>query len=181
MKTFLMLVAGILIGLLASGVILVAGAPPTGQPVTLVPAPTPRQIAVYVSGEVAAPGVYYLPEDSRIQDALAVAGGALETADLQEINLAQFVSDGERLDIPKQRPELVIGGNADPQVSVININTASQAQLEALPGVGPTLAQRIITYRSENGRFTRVEDLLKVSGIGSALLERIRNQITIGP
>lgn len=181
MKTFLWLVAGVLIGLLAAGVIRVTGAPPAGDPVTLAPAPTSIPIAVYVSGEVAAPGVYYLPENSRLGDALSAAGGALESADTSELNLAQFVSDGERLDIPKKRPELVIGGNADQPVSVVNINTASQAQLEALPGVGPTLAQRIIAYRSESGRFTRVEDLLKVSGLGAALLDRIRNQITIGP
>ncbi len=181
MKPLIWLVAGILIGLLAAGVILVVAAPPAGEPVTLGPLPTPPLIAVYVSGEVAAPGVYSLPETSRIQDALAAAGGPLETADLEQINLAQTVSDGERINIPKKRPELVIGGNTQEQPSIININTATQAQLESLPGIGPTLAQRIIAYRSENGRFTRVEDLLKVSGISSTLLERIRNQITIGP
>ncbi|MEJ5224358.1 MAG: helix-hairpin-helix domain-containing protein [Anaerolineales bacterium] len=181
MKSFLWLVAGILIGLLAAGVILIAATPPAGEPVTLAPLPTPPLIAVYVSGEVAAPGVYTLPENSRIQDALTAAGGPLETADLEQINLAQVVSDGEKLNIPKRRPDLVIGGNVEAPPGTININTATQAQLETLPGIGPTLAQRIIAYRTENGRFTRIEDLLKVSGVSNAILDRIRNQITVGP
>lgn len=181
MKSFLWLVAGILIGLLAAGVILVTATPPAGEPVTLAPLPTPPLIAVYVSGEVSAPGVYNLPENSRIQDALAAAGGPLETADLEEVNLAQFVSDGEKLTIPKRRPELVIGGNAGEQASIVNINTATQAQLETLPGIGPTLAQRIIAYRSENGRFTRIEDLLKVPHFRADTLDLIRSQITVGP
>lgn len=181
MKPWVYLLAGILFGLLAAGVVLVVASPPQGEPVTLAPAPTQVQIAVYVSGEVASPGVVYLDAESRVQDALTAAGGTLETADLENINPAEKLLDGQKIDVPKLRPELTIGGNIEVIGGVININTASQAELESLPGVGPTTAQNIISYRSENGRFTRVEDLLKVPGIGQNLLDRIRPQITVGP
>jgi competence protein ComEA len=181
MKPWHYLLSGILIGLLAAGVILIVASPPEGEPITLAPAPTEVQIAVYVGGEVTTPGVVYLAPGSRVQDALTAAGGTLEDADMASINPAQVVEDGERIDVPKLRPELTIGGNAEPTGGVININTATQAELESLPGVGPTTAQNIISYRSENGRFSRVDDLLKVSGIGTNLLERIRQQITVGP
>lgn len=137
-------------------------------------------ICVYVCGEVAKPGVYMLEGGSRVVDAIAVAGGAAEGANLKAINLAQELSDGMMINVPdKNAPDIISDQAMIQSNKKLNINTANAQQLEGLPGIGPSLAERIIKYRQENGKFNSVDELLNVSGIGEKKLEEIRELIDI--
>jgi len=180
---------GVLAGfLLAGGILLVARAP-GGEPITLQPAPTKAPIVVQVDGAVPRPGVYELAEGSRVQDAVTAAGGLLADADSTGINLAARLEDGQQLNIPYGSgsagpPAAVFAGAATAAPSsddLININTASAEELDALPGIGPTTAQKIIDYRVEHGNFQSIEDIMNVSGIGPATFDRIKDLITVGP
>lgn len=130
-------------------------------------------IAVHVKGAVAEPGLYWLEPDSRVDDAVRAAGGALAEADLDNINLAAIVSDGSQLYVP------FVGESGEAVSGPLNINTATQAQLEALDGIGETKAQAIVEYRSSHGDFGSVDQLTRVDGIGDATLEKIREQICV--
>jgi competence protein ComEA len=142
--------------------------------------PTPRPIRVYVSGAVQQPDVYSLPPDSIVKDALLAAGGQADDADLDRINLAAPLADGQQIYVPRggeQELPVQLPGR-QPSLSLkVNINTADAAALESLPGIGPALAQRIIDYRQANGFFAHIEDIQQVSGIGSATFEKIRDLI----
>ena len=151
------------------------------------PAVAPAEgLYVHVLGEVAAPGLYIVEPEARLVDALAAAGGTLESADLQAVNLARPLSDGEQIVVPKIGAEPAPGspgapgggGGADAD-GTVNLNTADQAALETLPRIGPALAQRIIDWRDENGRFRSVDDLLAVPGIGEKLLAGVREKVTV--
>lgn len=151
-------------------------------------------ILVHVAGAVEKPGLYKLSSDSRVNDALISSGGLSVEADRnwfdQNINLAQKLQDGIKLYFPSQteiaalgvRKDVVLNSNAnfsfDTQVK-ININTADMVELDKLSGIGPSLAQKIIDYRTTNGFFKSIEDITKVPGIGQKLLEAIKNKITI--
>ncbi len=130
-------------------------------------------ITVHVSGSVVSPGVVTVPPDARIADVILAAGGATPDADLGGVNLAATVRDGEHIVIPRAG----VGGASDasPASSRFDINTASPQQLEALPGVGPVLAERIASYRDHHGPFATIEDLLGVPGIGESKLAAIRD------
>lgn len=143
---------------------------------------------VHVLGEVVAPGLYIVDPDARLIDALAAAGGTLESADLQAVNLARPLSDGEQIVVPQigaEPPPVVAeggggGGGGDNRTDgVVNLNTADQTALETLPRIGPALAQRIIEWRDENGRFRSVDDLLAVPGIGEKLLAGVRDKVRV--
>jgi competence protein ComEA len=131
-------------------------------------------ITVHVSGAVASPGVVRVPVDSRTMDAIVAAGGATRSADLTQINLAATVRDGERVAVPYVGQDHV---SLDASVG-LDINAATAADLEELPGVGPVLAERIVAYRNEHGSFSAVEDLLDVPGIGEAKLSGMRDAIS---
>ncbi|MEE2814335.1 MAG: ComEA family DNA-binding protein [Actinomycetota bacterium] len=137
---------------------------------------------VHVLGEVVTPGLYIVDQDARLVDALAAAGGTLDSADLQAVNLARPLSDGEQIVVPKIGAEAATdaapGGEAASD-GVLNLNTADQAALETLPRIGPALAQRIIDWRDENGRFRSVDDLLAVPGIGEKLLAGVREKVRV--
>lgn len=138
-------------------------------------------VYVHVLGEVAHPGLYILEPDARLVDAVAAAGGTLDTADLRTVNLARPLSDGEQVVVPAQGAE---GEGAAPPSAVdaegrVNLNEATQADLETLPRIGPALAQRILDWREENGRFRAVEDLLAVPGIGDKLLAGVREKVRV--
>jgi competence protein ComEA len=129
--------------------------------------------------------VYALPKDSRVQDGISAAGGFLAEAQKTDINLAAPLEDGERLDIPYiEGASPVIATPAEEVVvtttELVNINTASQSELESLPGIGPTTAQKIVAYREANGPFINAEDIINVSGIGPGTYERIKDLITVG-
>jgi len=150
-------------------------------------------IIVHITGEVRYSGIIYLIEGGRIADAIERAGGTTLNADLSQVNLAYMLSDGQRVYIPHIADEetrkedivtegnaenIIIGGN-NGRTRLININRASQTELETLTGVGPSTALRIIEHRRENGYFRNIEEIKNVSGIGEARFEAIRNHITI--
>ena len=191
MKTIPSIVIGILLGLLLAGALWVAARAPTGESVELRPAPVPEPIQVHVAGAVVRPGLYDLPENSRLMDAVDAAGGFVAEADKNAINLAARLEDAQRLDIPfvagyvpedEQGFVVISEGTPSPLAGeeLIDINTASLEELDTLPGIGPTTAQKIIDYREENGNFEAIEDIVNVSGIGAATYEEIKDLITVG-
>ena len=158
------------------------------------------QIVVDVDGAVAHPGLYKLPPDSRVQAALAAAGGLSPQADVHRINRAAKLHDGQKLYVLSQGesgpPQAASSGQgcegqactsaeggvagSDPEgQGLVNINTANAVQLTQLPGVGPAIAQKIIDYRTANGPFTSVDDLTKVPGIGAAKLAQIKSHARV--
>jgi len=139
---------------------------------------------VHVLGAVRTPGLFDLPAGSRVMDAVAHAGGLLETADPAGVNLARLLVDGEQLYVPQvgeSPPEgAAAGGAGAPGApgSMVNINTGSLSDLDTLPHVGPVMAQRIIDYRAANGRFSSVEDLRNVTGVGEKTFEALKDLVT---
>jgi competence protein ComEA len=153
---------------------------PTDEPAT----PTPATINVYVSGAVRKPDVYALPLNSIVKDAVTAAGGATAGADLDRINLAARLADQMQVYVPRQgetSPPPPNGSSPDSSTEKININTASAEELDKLSGIGPAIANAIIDYRTKNGSFKKIEDINNVKGIGDALFEKIKDQITVGP
>jgi len=140
-------------------------------------------VFVHILGEVVSPGLYELHDGDRAIDAVAAAGGLTAAADQTQLNLARFVSDGEQIIVPAvgQDPAPADGNGAGLPVAgtKLNINTADAAALESLTGVGPALAGRIVSWRTENGNFAAVDDLLNVSGIGEKTLDRFRAEISV--
>lgn len=128
---------------------------------------------VHIKGEVNAPGYYELEEGSRYKDAILAAGGETTDADLDSINLATKLLDGETILVPSTGNQNTSSNNK------ININTADLYQLCKLDGFGETTSQRIIDYRAKNGAFSKIEDLMKVDGIGSSKFNKIKDLITI--
>jgi competence protein ComEA len=158
---------------------------PTSTPL---PTATPAPIRVHVSGAVRQPAVYELALGSIVQDAVDAAGGPASDADLDCINLALELRDQQQVYVPRQGetgpPPPVSGGEPQGGGSTglpININTATTAELETLPRIGPTMAQRIVEYREANGPFAAIEDIQNVPGIGPATFEGMKDLITVGP
>jgi competence protein ComEA len=139
-------------------------------------APAPK-LFVYVVGAVRRPGLYQLPDGSRIADALARAGGSTRKAQLELVNLAARVADGEQIVVPRRGTGGVVavgtGSGAAPG-GPVHLNTATLEQLDSLPGVGPVTAQKILDYRQAHGSFGSVDELDAVPGIGPARLEQLR-------
>ena len=154
-----------------------------GATLSASPTPTPPPIIVDVAGAVRRPGVYEFAEGERVIDAIERAGGALPKADLSLLNLAAPITDGTQILVPKAGPPSAPAASPAPiggaPAGLINVNTATATELEALSGIGEVLAATIIEYRTTNGPFTAVDDLLDVSGIGPATLDEIRDQITV--
>jgi competence protein ComEA len=171
---------------------------------TSTPVP-PSIITVHVAGAVNSPGVYRLSSSARVVDAITAAGGALRSADLESINLAQTIADTEQIYIPikkASRPRVTTAPRLRPQrttpitapttpgtssgsagtqpTRLINLNAATANELDSLTGVGPSTAKAIIAYRTKKGFFSKVEDLLNVPGIGPAKLAALRDQVTVG-
>jgi competence protein ComEA len=188
LKSILYMVAGLLLGLFVALLIWVVARNPSGQAVTLRPVPTEKPIVVYITGAVPRPGVYALAQGSRVQDAISAAGGFLADADKTGINLARALEDGEQLDIAYTSGSSPVIGTPAPAATeapsnaeLININTASEAELITLPGIGHTTALKIIAYREANGPFVNIEDIVNVSGIGPGTYQKIKDLITVGP
>lgn len=165
-----------------------------------------KKIMVYITGEVKNPGIYELEENSRIKDVIEKAGGLKETADITDINLATILQDEDKITIPskeenkqeKQNTEKIqsnkqsktteksqnttsISTNATGknQNTKVNINTATQTELETLPGIGPSTASKIVSYRKENGKFKSIEEIKKVNGIGESKYKKIKELIKV--
>ena len=185
-----LLVFGLLIGLLATGVILLVSNQPKGEPVHLLPRSTVPPLFVHVKGAVVNPGVYSLPPGSRVKDALTAAGGLSHEGEAASLNFADFLQDGQSLTIgsaaPTSAPNLnLLPTQATPNEpnekphELIDINTASFGELDSLPGIGPDKAHKIITYRQENGPFATIESIQEVSGIGPVTYKNIKDLICV--
>lgn len=188
--------AGAAVTLVASGLLLVVRRP--APPIRIIQAPQSAEVVVQVDGAVARPGVYRLPSGARLGEALAAAGGLRADADGGALNRAHLLRDGERVSVPPHGHTRDVGDDAGdhrpgarragagvprsaagPGGRPIDLNTATTAELEMLPGIGPVLARRIVERRTAHGAFRRVEDLLEVKGIGFRLLERLRPHVVI--
>jgi competence protein ComEA len=145
------------------------------------PAPSPTAaILVHVGGEVARPGLYQLPFGSRVNDAVTVAGGPSEGGDVQRLNLAARLADGQQVRVPARTERRATAEPGDPTTPArVNINTASLADLDSLPGVGPVTAQRIVAHRTREGPFLSIEQLLEAKLVNAATFERIRELVTV--
>jgi competence protein ComEA len=163
------------------------GTPPAETPVVVQqgsaavsePAET-TAVTVHVAGAVHSPGLVTLRPGDRVAHAVAAAGGALAVADLSALNLAAVVVDGEQLTVPiRGEPEPLPTRSGDRGDGLVDVNHGSVSDLEALPGVGPVLAERIFAYRAEHGPFRAVEDLLDVPGIGEAKLAALREALIL--
>jgi competence protein ComEA len=192
----LVAIAGVVVWLRAS-----AGPAPSpaaaSQPTTEVTTTGPRsvttmtstaQLLVHVVGAVRASGVVELSPGARVRDAVAAAGGPADDADLQQMNLAAPVADGQRIAVPRvgeAAPPLAAASSPGPAPSgstpagPLNLNTATATELEALPGIGPTLADAIVRERDKLGGFKKVDDLKQVRGIGDARFADIRDLVTL--
>lgn len=195
LKNLVLILLGILIGIGAVGIgqLFLKTTPSEG--IKILPTETPTPVVVYITGAVRKPGIYALPEGSRLVDVVREAGGFKDTADPKAMDLAQLVMDGDKIDVPTTDedlastdfPDLVISddglANAVDTAPVagdaIDLNTATKAELESLPGIGPTLAQRILDYRDEYGDFYSVEELAEVPGISEALMNELTAYLTV--
>ena len=156
---------------------------------------TTTEVTVYISGAVKTEGVITMSSEDRLSDAIKVMGGIVEGADMNAINLAEKLVDGKHYIIPKQGEQIpndvnagggvsgastqTSGGSAQGQGGLVNLNTATIEQLDTLPGVGEATANKIITYREENGGFKSIEDLKNVKGIGDKKFEEIKGNICV--
>lgn len=173
----------------------------TGIPVTTIGVPTPAEsispagaeptaaalVVVHIVGRVARPGVVRLPIGSRVKDAVTAAGGPARGADLSTLNLARVVTDGEQVVVGDRSSGSLTGstppptgaGGALPGSVRVNLNSATLAQLDGLPHIGPVLAQRILDFRTEHGRFSSVDELNEVSGIGEKTFADLQSLVTV--
>ncbi len=150
-----------------------------------------KQIAIHIDGEVMSPGIKYLETGARISDAIQASGGTTALVDFSKINLAYVLKDGQKVHVPSiyesinvetvsnDAGENVIIQDTNSNSNMVNINTATQAELETLPGVGASTALKIINYRNQNGNFKKIEDLMNVNGIGETKFSTLKDYITI--
>jgi competence protein ComEA len=178
-----------------------AGAGASAAPGQAIAAAADVTIFVHVLGAIARPGLFQLSDGDRVMDAIAAAGGLTAEADPAGVNLARLLSDGEQFYVPRQGevpPDLpaAVGGTgvggtgvggtgvggtggANAKAPKVNLNTATVADLDSLPRIGPTMAQRILDYRTKNGRFTSIDGLRDVAGIGDKTFEALKDFITV--
>ena len=148
-------------------------------PLTTAPA-APKQIVVDVTGAVRRPGLYRLTEGARVADALRRAGGATRRADVSLVNLAQLVADGEQILVPRRgsaAPAAASGVPGAAATGPVHLNSATAEQLDALPGVGPVTAEKIVDYRTKHGAFSSVDELDAIPGLGPARLDQLRELV----
>ncbi len=176
----------------AVAVVWIRSADPPAPPIRRIPAtpspPPPKVLVVHVTGQVTTPGVYEVPEGSRVKDAIRAAAGPKDPADLDALNLAAPVGDGQKIRVPKPgeafpaedaAAEATVGGGAGAASGKVDLNQATAAELEELPGVGPVLAQRILEYRRAKGAFKSPRQLMEVSGFGPKRYESLKDLISV--
>ncbi|HEX9682094.1 MAG TPA: helix-hairpin-helix domain-containing protein [Acidimicrobiales bacterium] len=154
---------------------------PISLPLAAPAAPTEVEVVVHVSGAVTNPGVYRLAAGARVTDALAMAGGPLVGAQVDVLNLAAPLRDGEQVYVPAEGedPPALPSAGATASDGTVDINRATAAELESLPGIGPATAAAIIEHRERNGPFTSVDELIEVPGIGPAKLAQLRDRARV--
>ena len=160
-----------------------AAPPPLLPPPAIATTTTPTRVVVHVVGAVHRPGLYRLAQGDRVADAVARAGGATRKADLSLVNLAALVSDGEQVVVPRRGAVVGAGGvegaagASGVPTGPVHLNSATIEQLDALPGVGPVTAQKIVDYRQKHGAFSSVDELDAIPGIGPARLDELRDLV----
>ena len=156
---------------------------------------TEEIIVVHITGEVKSPGVVRVKEGNRIEDVINAAGGLTENADITNVNLAYVVEDGVKIRIPALDDEelakqnyitdgageniIISSEEKNEDNKIVNINTASLAEIETLPGIGPSIATKIVEYREQNGKFKVIEDIKNVTGIGDSKFDKIKDYIKV--
>ena len=172
----LVLAAAALVLLVVAGRTLAGAGTATSQPAALVPerAGAAPKLVVHVAGAVRRPGLYRLGEGKRVADAVARAGGATAPADTAAINLAAPLADGMQVVVPSR----VVGAPGTGVAGRVSLNSASISDLDALPGIGPVTAQKIVDHRSAHGGFRSVDDLDAIPGIGPARIEQLRELVS---
>jgi competence protein ComEA len=146
----------------------------SAQPLVAEPAAAAPKLVVHVAGAVRRPGLYRLAEGKRVADAVARAGGATAPADTASINLAAPLADGMQVVVPRK----VAGGSAPAVGGRVSLSSATAAELDGLPGIGPVTAQKILDYRAQHGGFRSVDDLDAIPGIGPARIEQLRDVVS---
>jgi competence protein ComEA len=156
-----------------------ASVPPPVRLATPARPPATARLVVDVAGAVRRPGLYQLAEGSRVADAVARAGGATRRAQLELVNLAARISDGEQIVVPRRGlgGAVAASGSGTASSGPVHLNGATLEQLDALPGVGPVTAQKILDYRQQHGSFGSVDELDAIPGIGPARLEQLRGLV----
>ncbi|SDL55291.1 competence protein ComEA [Glycomyces sambucus] len=186
LNRWVLAIVGVLVAVVGLAVTLLSW--PESQPAATAPVPAPEAaeaspelIVVSVAGAVNRPGIVELETGARVADAIEAAGGLAEGADPGYLNLARVVADGDLVAVPDAAASGVPppGAEGSSGGGLVNVNVAGVQELDALNGIGPVLAERIIEYRESNGSFQSVDELSEVSGIGSALLEQLREQVTL--
>ena len=151
-----------------------------------------NKIFLHITGEVNSPGIIEIDEGARLVDVIEAAGGFTENADINKINLAYLVKDGQKINIPNVNyvdtnsyitenmgENIIIEDITSSSMNLVNINTATQTELETLTGIGPSTALKIIKYREENGKFKTIEEIKNVAGIGDSKFEAIKDEICV--
>lgn len=194
MKGWQGILFGTFLGLAFSAVILLVARAPRGEPITISPTSTPAPLIVYVSGAVNSPGLVTISAEERVSAAIDKAGGFTADADQSMVNMAAKLIDGDKIYVPSfSQQSTEVAANATQAalgtknkssgiptpVLPININLATQQELENLPNIGPSKAADIIEYRKLHGPFEKIEDIMNVPNIGPATFDKIRNLITI--
>jgi competence protein ComEA len=156
-----------------------AATPTTSHTAVSVSAPRAAAALVHVVGAVRRAGVYRVPAGRRIEDAIRLAGGATRHADLQAINLAAKVADGQQVVVPRRGATPAAAAPGGASSAPINLNTATAEQLDTLDGVGPSTAEKILTFRQQHGGFSSLDDLTQIPGIGPKKLAALKPQVTL--
>lgn len=139
-------------------------------------------VLIHVTGAVASPGLYQVEKGMRVIDALKMVGGVYPNADLDRVNLAAIVKDGKKINVPlkkKSKAKNKTNTSKISSVGVISINKASESELKSIPGIGPSLARRIIAYRAQHGEFVTINELIKVKGVGAKTVKRFFQKFKI--
>jgi len=180
-------IVAVLFGLGIGGLILLLNKQPKPQAIKILPTSTNTPIIVHIVGEVLNPGIYEMEEEQRISDLIKCAGDVTENADLEKVNLASIIFDGQQIVIPsikivteaKDDAELITKADDNVSNAPININYCTLEELIELPGIGQVKAEAILTYREEKGPFLVKEDIVKVTGIGESIFNSIKDSITV--
>lgn len=155
---------------------------PVARPTISTPPATPvlAPIVVHLSGEIVVPGVYQLPVGARVDDALRAAGGVTPNGDVNRLNLAARLADGQHVVVPRKSDPVSMSATpaASPAAQRLSVNSATVAELDGLPGVGPVTAQRIVAYREQHGPFTRIDELREAKLVNQATFDKIKDLVT---
>jgi competence protein ComEA len=179
LKPWQTILLGTLAGAIVISLLLVISLPNKTVPLQFLPTTTPSPLVIHITGAVLNPGIKTLPSGSRVNDVVELAGGVLETADLEKINLAAPIFDGQKIHIPNYGETLNLTTSSEGNTELVPLNSASAKDLEKLPGIGEEKAAAIIAEREKRGQFQSIDELLEVKGISDNLLNQIRSLISL--